>query len=57
MGISQSWQRDRLFFHSKKETTIPTAVAASTATTIPTARKALNSIEVLCIITSRGWVC
>jgi hypothetical protein len=38
-------------FHNERETTIPTAVTTSTATTIPTARKAVNSIEVLCIIT------
>jgi hypothetical protein len=51
MGISQRWQREGLFFHTGRETTIPIAVATSTATAIPTARKALNS-TLLCIITS-----
>jgi hypothetical protein len=51
MGISQRWQMEGFFFHTERETTIPTAVATSTSTAIPTARKALNS-TVLCIITS-----
>jgi hypothetical protein len=51
-------QREGLFFHSERETAIPTAVitsmSASTATSsaIPTTRKVLSSIDVLCIITS-----
>jgi hypothetical protein len=48
--VKEQHKIDLLLFHSEREITTPAAV--TTATTTPTARRALNSIEVLCITTS-----